>query len=157
MPESAARTMDIDNVDYRLKSIALDDLHLTTTSFVFPHPKKIQLAFTVGEAEDYPLMRLTTVRVELGTSEEEVLATIESCFKVTFVSELEGAELDALEDEFSQVATRISYPYHRQLISDLVTRMGLRPTFLPVVHDGMWDRGADKAEDGDEAEAVAAT
>lgn len=155
MSGSDGRTVAYDQGAYSLKSVMLDDLHVKTEAFTFPHPKKVNVNFTVAEPDDLALLRLTSVKVELLDNDDDVVATLESTFKVQFASPLEGPIEEALAHELNMVATRISYPYHRQLISDLVTRMGLRPTFLPAVPDDLWDASEGQVgDDGVVEEAV---
>ncbi|MHA7220006.1 hypothetical protein ACX80L_14095 [Arthrobacter sp. MDT1-48-3] len=134
-----SETVDTSNVDYQLKSVTLDDLKVTTEYFHFPHPKKINLSYSVSEAEQLPAMRVTSISVQLANNEEEVVATIDCSFKVDFVIG-DAEKPDDFDEQLNLVATRISYPYHRQLISDIVSRMGLRPTFLPAVPDVLWQQ-----------------
>jgi preprotein translocase subunit SecB len=147
MPENEGRPVEISPAPYRLISVLLDDLHVNTEAFTFPHPKRINIGFTVTEVDEIEFLRLTQVKVEFLDKDDDKVASVESSFKVQFAPTREGSIDEDLERELNIIATRISYPYHRQLVSDVVTRMGLRPTFLPAVPDDLWQANQEAAEE----------
>lgn len=147
MPEKEGQTVAISPGPYRLKSVLLDGLEVKTEAFTFPHPKRINIGFSVTEVDEVPFLRLTAIKVEFLDKDDDLVASVESTFKVQFGPTEEGSIDEELERELNIIATRISYPYHRQLVSDVVTRMGLRPTFLPAVPDDLWQSNQEAAEE----------
>lgn len=147
MPDQEGRSVEITAAPYRLKSVFLDDLEVRTEAFVFPHPRTINMSFTVTEVDDVPLLRLTELKIEFADKSDNKVASVNTSFKVEFIATDGFDDDDYSNRDLNMVATRISYPYHRQLVSDLVTRMGLRPTFLPAVPDDLWQASDDSAEE----------
>lgn len=126
------------NMKYRIANVLLDDMSIETADFEIPRTKRVRVQFSGATADDYPLLRLTNTVVELLDSEGEAVVTLKCTFKINFTLSPKAGEFEDLDDELRIAAMRVSYPYHRQMISDMTSRLGLRPTFLPAVPDDLW-------------------
>lgn len=135
--QEPSRLIDPEELKYRITSVLLDDMSIETADFEIPRTKRVRFQFSGATADEYPLLRLTSTVVELLDSEDNAAVTLKCTYKINFAIS-DDATAEELDDELRIAAMRVSYPYHRQLISDMTSRLGLRPTFLPAVPDELW-------------------
>ncbi|WP_018762430.1 hypothetical protein [Arthrobacter sp. 135MFCol5.1] len=135
--QEPARVIDPDDLKYRVTSVLLDDMSVETSDFEIPKTKRVRFQFSGATADEFPLLRLTKTVVELLDSDGDSAVTLKCTYKINFAIS-EDEQVAELDDELRIAAMRVSYPYHRQLISDMTSRLGLRPTFLPAVPDELW-------------------
>ncbi|KUM36046.1 hypothetical protein [Arthrobacter sp. EpRS71] len=140
--EELSVALNPDNLKYRVTNVLLDEMSVETNTFDLPRTKRVRFQFSGSNAEGYPLLRLTSTTVELLDSDDEAAVTLKCTYKVNF-SVSESDDLQDIDDELRVAAARISYPYHRQFISEMTGRLGLRPTFLPAVPDDLWLRDSE--------------
>lgn len=100
-----------------------------------PHPDDTGnaiMTMRVEPVEGFPTARMTLCSVEFKDSNDDVLVAIESKFRAEFQL-ADPAEAATLDDHISGLALRVTYPYHRQIISSLVAQSGLPGVVLPLV------------------------
>lgn len=143
--DDSERTLEFDEMPYFLKGVFLDDLTVETADFGPLKPKKVTLKYSVSTVDEHPLLRVTESSLEMRDDEGEMVVNIQCSFKTEFLEGKDVIDEETLVQELNSAAIKICYPYHRQMLSDLTGRMGLKSSFLPAVPDGLWRAGIHEA------------
>lgn len=141
--EEVSLALNADELRYKVKNVLLDEMSVVTTTFDLPRTKRVRFQYSGANVEGYPLLRVTSTTVELLDEDDDAVVTLKCSYKVNFSVSPEIEDVEDVADELRVAAARISYPYHRQFVSDMTGRLGLRPTFLPAVPDDLWLKDAD--------------
>jgi hypothetical protein len=136
--EELSVALNPDEMRYRITNVLLDDMSVETSTFDLPRTKRVRFTFSGANAEGHPLLRLTSTTVELLDADDKAAVTLKCTYKVNFSVSSDAEDSQEMDDELRVAAARISYPYHRQFVSEMTGRLGLRPTFLPAVPDDLW-------------------
>lgn len=95
--------------------------------------------FRLDEVEGEEFARDISCQVQLSNSEGERLFVAVSEYRVGHAVEITGNfPTEAVADTLSELALRVSYPYHRAAISTAVLMAGLPPFLLPLAADSEW-------------------
>lgn len=90
------------------------------------------IAMYVEPAEGFLTARITVCSVEFKDSRGGVVLSIESKFRADFRLD-DQSDVGGVQDHISGLALRVTYPYHRQIISNVAAQGGLPGVVLPLV------------------------
>lgn len=80
-------------------------------------------------------------RVEIMNENSDTLFTVESVVRAVMEVDVDGdVDVDDIGDTVSELALRVSYPYHRLSIGNAVLQAGLPGFILPLAADTEWVR-----------------
>lgn len=80
--------------------------------------------------------RVTRVRVLLESESDEQIASVETAYHVGLTAQEPQSE--DIAQEISELAFRLSFPYHRATISDLLSKSGVAGFTMPLISDETW-------------------
>lgn len=104
-----------------------------------PQPGEAEVQFKLDEVDGDKFTRDVAVKVQLRNSEGERLFLALSQYRVGHAVDIEGdVPEESVAETLSELALRVSYPYHRTAISNAVLMAGLPPFLLPLAADSDW-------------------
>ncbi len=126
--------------DIQLESIALVHANFQREIEVVPGRRNVRIEIGSEFSDEDPWAAISRCRVTLDTlsDDEPEPMTVESAYRVVFSSNINDFDTDLVQAHLAALAMRVGYPYHRQIIGQMISQSGLPPLMLPLVPDDQW-------------------
>lgn len=143
-------------IDHRgLSNVQLESITLLNSNF----NREVDLSSTRGDVtikigseisvED-PFAAISRCQVSINSADDadgdDPPLSVESAYRVVFSSDALDFGDEDIQAHIAALAMRIGYPYHRQIIGQLISQSGLPPMLLPLVPDDQWLVNMERAE-----------
>ncbi|WP_160664125.1 protein-export chaperone SecB [Pseudarthrobacter sp. ATCC 49987] len=127
--------------DVQLKSVTLVHVNFERDLDVVPGRRDVRIEIGSEMSTDDPSAAVSRCRVSLDANDDdsgESPMSVESAYRVVFSSESADLESEDMQAHLAALAMRVCYPYHRQIIGQMISQSGLPPLLLPLVPDDQW-------------------
>jgi preprotein translocase subunit SecB len=126
--------------DIQLESITLVHANFERAHHVVPGGRNVRIEIGSEFSTEDPSAAVSRCKVSLETKSEDEKPpmVVESAYRVVFSSETVDLEVDEIQAHLAALAMRVGYPYHRQIIGQMISQSGLPPLLLPLVPDDQW-------------------
>lgn len=127
--------------DIQLKSVTLVHVNFERNLDVVPGRRDVRIEIGSEMSADDPAAAVSRCRVSLDandTDEGDSPMSVESAYRVVFSSEDADFDDKDMQAHLAALAMRVGYPYHRQIIGQMISQSGLPPLLLPLVPDDQW-------------------
>jgi preprotein translocase subunit SecB len=122
-----------------VQTIVLENINFAR-GFAVENREDIQasLGMHLEQPKEGQVFRSTRCNVELKDADENQIVLVQTIFRTEF--DIQGnASAPGIDAYLSSLAMRVTYPYHRQLISTLTAQSGLPGMTIPLISEDQLD------------------